>query len=165
MAKQMTIDDRRRIDFLIQMGWTPIQIAEDRGRSKSTIIREIINRSIVCDRGYRCSNRICALFDCCPRIKGYGKDAKRSFNCTPRCFEVCPDFVERTCDRLNSPSHVCNGCKDFKSCPMMKRLYVADGAQANRESLLHDSLSSSRHLRKYHYVSFYKLNGAPAMDL
>ena len=139
MAKQMTIDDRRRIDFLIQLGWTPIQIAEDRGRSKSTIIREIINRSIVCDRGYRCSNRICALFDCCPRIKGYGKDAKRSFNCTPRCFEVCPDFVERTCDRLNSPSHVCNGCKDFKSCPMMKRLYVADGAQANRESLLHDS--------------------------
>ncbi|MBO7166807.1 MAG: helix-turn-helix domain-containing protein, partial [Kiritimatiellae bacterium] len=46
-AKQMTIDDRRRIDFLIQLGWTPIQIAEDRGRSKSTIIREIINRSIV----------------------------------------------------------------------------------------------------------------------
>ena len=139
MAKQMIIEDRKRIDFLIQLGWTPTQIAKDRGRSKSTIIREIVNRSIVCDRGYRCSNRICALFDCCPRIKGYGKDAKRSFNCTPRCFEVCPDFVERTCDKLSTPSHVCNGCKDFKSCPMMKRLYVADGAQANRESLLHDS--------------------------
>ena len=139
MAKQMTIDDRRRIDFLIQLGWTPIQIAEDRGRSKSTVIREIVNRSIMCDRGYRCSNRICALFDRCPRIKGYGRDARRPFNCTPRCFEVCPDFVERTCERLSVPSHVCNGCKDFRSCPMMKRLYVADGAQANRESLLHDS--------------------------
>jgi hypothetical protein len=69
MAKQMTIDDRRRIDFLIQLGWTPTQIAEDRGRSKSTIIREIINRSIVCDRGYKCSNRICALFDRCPPPK------------------------------------------------------------------------------------------------
>ena len=139
MAAQMTSDDRKRIEFLTQLGWTTIQIAKDRGRSKSTIIREIANRSIVCDRGYKCSNRICALFDRCPRIKGYGKDAKRPFNCTPRCFEVCPDFVERTCDRLNTPSHVCNGCKDFKSCPMMKRLYVADGAQANRESLLHDS--------------------------
>ena len=139
MATQMTIDDRKRIEFLAQLGWTTIQIAKDGGRSKSTIIREIANRSIVCDRGYKCSNRICALFGRCPRIKGYGKDAKRSFNCTPRCFEVCPDFVERTCDRLNTPSHVCNGCKDFKSCPMMKRLYVADGAQANRESLLHDS--------------------------
>ena len=139
MATQMTIDDRKRIEFLAQLGWTTIQIAKDRGRSKSTIIREIANRSIVCDRGYKCSNCICALFGRCPRIKGYGKDAKRSFNCTPGCFEVCPDFVERTCDRLNTSSHVCNGCKDFKSCPMMKRLYVADGAQVNRESLLHDS--------------------------
>lgn len=135
----MTIEDRKRIDFLLQLGWTPAQIADDRGRSKSTVLHEIINRSVPCDRGYRCSNRICALFDACPRVKGYGRDAKRSFNCTPRCFEACPDFVERTCGRLDVPSRVCNGCRDFKSCPMMKRLYVADGAQANRESLLHDS--------------------------
>ena len=135
----MTVEDRKRIDFLLQLGWTPAQIAEDRGRSKSTVLHEIINRSVACDRGYRCSNRICALFDRCPRVKGYGRDAKRSFSCTPRCFEVCPDFVERACGRLDVPSRVCNGCRDFKSCPMMKRLYVADGAQANRESLLHDS--------------------------
>ena len=135
----MTIDERKRIDFLLQLRWTPVQIAREMGRSKSTILHEIINRSVACDRGYRCSNRICALFDACPRIKGYGRDAKRSFRCTPRCFEVCPDFVERTCARLDVPSRVCNGCADLKSCPMMKRLYVADGAQANRDSLLRDS--------------------------
>ena len=139
MAKQMTLDERKRIDFLLQLRWTPVQIAREMGRSKTTVIREIINRSVACDRGYRRSNRICALFDSCPRVKGYGRDAKRSFNCTPRCFDVCPDFVERTCDRLDVPSRVCNGCGAFKSCPMMKRVYVADGAQANRESLLHDS--------------------------
>lgn len=125
MARQMTAEDRRRIDFLLQPGWTPVQTAEDRGRSKSTILHETINRSVPCDRGYRRSNRICALFDACPRIKGYGRDAKRSFNCTPRCFEVCPDFVEQRCGRLDVPSRVCNGCRDFKSCPMMKRLCVA----------------------------------------
>ena len=135
----MTIDERKRIDFLLQLRWTPVQIAKEMGRNKTTIIREIINRSVACDRGYRCSNRICALFDSCPRVKGYGRDAKRSFNCTPRCFEVCPDFVERTCVKLDVPSRVCNGCKDLQSCPMMKRVYVADGAQANRESLLRDS--------------------------
>jgi len=59
MAKQMTIDERKRIDFLLQLGWTPVQIAKEMGRSKTTIIREIINRSVACDRGYRCSNRIC----------------------------------------------------------------------------------------------------------
>ena len=47
--------------------------------------------------------------------------------------------MERTCGRLDVPSRVCNGCGDFKSCPMTKRVYVADGAQANRESLLHGS--------------------------
>ena len=98
MARQMTIDERKRIDFLLQLRWTPVQIAKEMGRSKTTIIREIVNRSVSCDRGHRCSNRICALFDRCPRVKGYGRDAKRSFNCTPRCFEVCPDFVERTCE-------------------------------------------------------------------
>ena len=139
MARQMTIDERKRIDFLLQLRWTPVQIAKEMGRSKTTVIREIVNRSVACDRGYRCSNRICALFDRCPRAKGYGRDAKRSFNCTPRCFEVCPDFVERTCERLDVSSRVCNGCEGFRSCPMMKRLYVADGAQANRDSLLHDS--------------------------
>ena len=137
MTTQMKLDERKRLVFFLQLGWTSIQIAKQMGRSKTTIIREIINRSIVCNKGYKCSNRICALFDHCPRIKGYGRDAKRSFRCTPNCVEVCPDFVERTCEKLSVPSHVCNGCENFKSCPMMKRVYVADGAQANRDSLLH----------------------------
>ena len=141
MAKQMTLDERKRIDFLLQLGWTPVQIAKEMGRSKTTIIREIINRSVACDRGYRCSNRICANFDVCSRPKGYGANPNRLFRCTAGCYEVCRDFVERTCERLDVPSRVCNGCGDFKSCPMMKRLYVAEGAQANRESLLHDSRS------------------------
>jgi hypothetical protein len=41
MAKQMTLDERKRIDFLLQLGWTPVQIAKEMGRSKTTIIREI----------------------------------------------------------------------------------------------------------------------------
>lgn len=83
MAKQMTIGERKRIDFLLQLRWTPVQIAREMGRSKTTVIREIINRSVARDRGCRRPNRICAPFDACPRVKGYGRDAKRSFNCTP----------------------------------------------------------------------------------
>ena len=85
----MTIEDRKRIDFLLQLGWTPVQIAREMGRSKSTIIREIVNRSVECDRGYRCSNRICALFDSCTRVKGYGGAPNRLFRCTAGCYEVC----------------------------------------------------------------------------
>ncbi len=85
----MTIEDRKRIDFLLQLGWTPVQIAREMGRSKSTIIREIVNRSVECDKGYRCSNRICALFDSCTRVKGYGGAPNRLFRCTAGCYEVC----------------------------------------------------------------------------
>ena len=63
MAKQMALDERERIDFLLQRGRPPVQIAKEMGRSKTTVIREIINRSVACDRGYRRSNRICANFD------------------------------------------------------------------------------------------------------
>ena len=110
----MTLDERKRIDFLLQLGRTPVQIAKEMGRSKTTIIREIINRSVACDRGYRCSNRICANFDVCSRPKGYGANPDRLFRCTAGCDEVCRDFVERTCERLDVPSRVCNGCRDSR---------------------------------------------------
>ena len=70
MARQMTVEDRKRIDFLLQPGWMPAQIAEDRGRSKSTILHEIINRSVPCDRGCRCSNRISGALRRMPSRKG-----------------------------------------------------------------------------------------------
>ena len=87
MAKQMTIGERKRIDFLLQLRWTPVQIAREMGRSKTAVIRETINRSVACDRGCRRPNRIC---DACPRVKGYGRDAKRSFNCTPPLLRGLP---------------------------------------------------------------------------
>ena len=135
----MNDNDRKRIEFLASSGFTVQEIADDLGRRKSTILRELINRSVESNRNYKCSNRICALFDRCPRVKGYGRDSRRSFSCTPRCFEVCPDFVERKCERLLVPSHVCNGCKDFATCPMMKRVYSAEGAHANYDGILHGS--------------------------
>ena len=135
----MKDNDRKRIEFLVSSGFTVQEIADDLGRKKSTILRELIKRSVESNRNYKCSNRICALFGRCPRVKGYGRDARRSFNCTPRCFEVCPDFVERRCERLLVPSHVCNGCRKFTTCPMMKRVYSAEGAQANYDGVLHDS--------------------------
>ncbi len=49
------------------------------------------------------------------------------------------EFAERRCGRLDTPSHVCNGCDRFRSCPLKKRVYDASGAQANRESLLHEA--------------------------
>lgn len=139
MAKQMTQEDRRRIDHLLAVGMTINDIAADLGRNKTTVLHEIIARAVPCDRGYGCSNTLCAKFESCTRTKGYGGNPKRLFRCTPGCFEACPEFVERTCGRLRVASHVCNGCERLRNCPMHKRVYDANGAEANRQGKLHES--------------------------
>ena len=60
---QMKIADRNRIEFLITLGWPLPKIAADLGRSPSTIRNELLRHRIDSDKGYGCSNRICARFD------------------------------------------------------------------------------------------------------
>ena len=136
---QFTISDRKRIEFLLSVKTPARQIAKDCGRPKSTILREIIGRAVVCERGYGRSNRLCAHFESCSR-RVFSAAGDRSLRKNaPKCFEGCPDFAEAVCGHLAVASHVCNGCGRFRSCALSKRLYVADSAQADRESLLHDS--------------------------
>ena len=136
---QFTIADRKRIEFLLSVKTPVLRIAGDLGRPKSTVLREIIGRAVVCERHYGCSNRLCANFDTCSlRVFSAAGDRSLRKN-APKCFDGCPDFAEAVCGRLAVASHVCNGCERFRACPLSKRLYVADSAQADRESLLHDS--------------------------
>ena len=60
MAKHMNEADRCRTELPLGPRGTVSEIARDRGRPESTIIREILNRQVPCDRGHGCSNRACA---------------------------------------------------------------------------------------------------------
>jgi len=144
MAKHMNEADRRRIELLLGLRWTITEIAKDRGRPESTIAREILNRRIVSTRGYGCTNRICANYDACTLVKGYGLDYKRQRRNSSKCFETCPDFKPVSCDRLGSSPYVCNGCERFHACPLKKRLYVGSSAQANYVGVLKESRSGIR---------------------
>ena len=132
--KHMGIDDRNRLEFLAACGRSANQIAEDRGRSPSAIREEFIRHRIASDRGYGCSNRVCAHFDDCQqRIITAARDALRKN--TPGCFESCPSFREAACHRLTKFPYVCNGCERERSCPLHKKFYIASAAQAAYESL------------------------------
>lgn len=144
MGKHMNENDRTRIELLLGMGRSVSEIARDRGRPDSTILREILNRRIEVMRGYGCSNRLCANFDTCSRIKGYGSDPKRLFRYEQKCYLSCPEFREAVCCKLAYSPYVCNGCERFHSCPMKKRLYIAKSAQANYDGTLKESRSGVR---------------------
>ena len=132
--KHMTLDVRNRFAFLAACGCSANQMAEDSGRSPSSIRDEFLKRRIPSDKGYGCSNRVCAHFDACQlRIITATRDALRKN--TPGCFESCPGFREAVCHRLAKFPYVCNGCERGRACPLHKKFYIASAAQAAYESL------------------------------
>ena len=142
MAKHMDDADRVEIERMLRMGWLVAQIASKLGRPDCTIAREIRNRRIDSNKGVRrTSSATCALYDSCRRTKVCPVDCgmrKLCKNCLC-CVEACADFLPRTCHRLTSSPFVCNGCERERSCPLPKKFYIAGGAQAHYEGLLHES--------------------------
>lgn len=132
---QMKIADRNRIEFLVNLGWSLPRIAADMDRSPSTIRNELLGHRLNSDKGYGCSNRICAHFDECQR-KTYSAhgEVRRKNSCG--CFESCPDFREAVCYRLAKPPFVCNGCEKERVCPLKKKYYIASAAQTSYETTL-----------------------------
>lgn len=132
---QMKIVDRNRIEFLAALGWKLPKIAADLGRSPSTIRNELLEHRIDSDKGYGCTNRLCAHFDECQRktFSAHGEVLRKN---SSGCFESCPDFREATCDRLAKPPFVCNGCERERSCPLKKKFYIASAAQTGYETTL-----------------------------
>ena len=132
---QMKTVDRDRIEFLVSLGWSLPKIAADLGRSPSTIRSELLGHRLDSDKGYGCSNRLCAHFDECLRrtFSAHGEVLRKN---SRGCFESCPDFREATCHRLARPPFVCNGCEYERGCPLKKKFYVATAAQAGYETTL-----------------------------
>ena len=132
---QMKTVDRDRIEFLVSLGWSLPKIAADLGRSPSTIRSELLGHRLDSDKGYGCSNRLCAHFDECRRMtfSAHGEVLRKN---SRGCFESCPDFREATCRRLARPPFVCNGCERERGCPLKKKFYVAAAAQAGYETTL-----------------------------
>jgi len=137
---QMQLIDRERIEFLVSLRWMLPKVASDLGRSPSTIRNELLEHRLGSDKGYGCSNRVCAHFDECRRktYSAHGEVPKKNSHA---CFESCPDFREASCERLAKPPFVCNGCERERRCPLRKKFYIASAAQASHEATLRLSRS------------------------
>jgi len=138
MAKHMGIDDRKRIEFLLDCGKGIAEIARDIGRPESTVSREIQPRRIDSDKRYGCSNRLCSRFDECELKQHTATSAALRKN-APKCFKRCPRFFEAACERRAKAPYACNGCERLPCCPLKRKFYRAAGAQGNYDSLLRNS--------------------------
>ena len=134
----MKLTNRQRLGFLAELGWPMNRIAEDMGWCAQTITDELRNRRVDSDKRYGCSNRLCAHYEEC-RLESYTATGKGLRKNQPKCFETCPDFREEVCHRLARPPFVCNGCAKEHNCPMRKKYYIPEAAQANYEGTLRNS--------------------------
>ena len=139
MAKHMTLDTRKGIAHGLGCGLTFAEMAGMFHRAESTIANEVKNRMIWSNKGYGCTNAVCEHFDACSKVCRTSAGRKIPFKSQRKCFEMCEDYVRRTCPRLGKAPYVCKGCDRQNTCPLRKRFYVADAAQANYRGILSDA--------------------------
>ncbi|MGB4581718.1 MAG: IS30 family transposase [Coriobacteriia bacterium] len=141
--RHLTYDDRCEIQRMLGSNESVSSIARSRGRSVSSITREIVrNRR---DDGYRSTPtsvvRLCTRFRTC-EIKSLCRlcSTRRCANCrTVRCTNICPHFTADVCPRNDHAPFVCNGCASVNGCRRHRYRYDARLAQTLADSRLSES--------------------------
>ena len=146
MAKfsHLNLDDRYKIQNMLDDKFSISSIARQLGKDKSTIYKEILrNRHTVRSgcKGQNYNNCIhrfsCSRSHICRECVS---DRKHSLcrRCK-LCNSFCNDFVRFDCNSLSKPPYVCNGCGQKAFCSVEKMYYKASVADDRYRTSLSDS--------------------------
>ena len=141
----MTESERAAIARGISEGKSFREIAEEIGKSQTTVSREI-RKHLICEKK-GCLGR--TFNDCrkrfrCPADGCGDRGCRRAScaSCSRWCGSSCPEYEKEGCSRLSRPPYVCTGCRDMAKCTLEKRSYSPVIAQKEYRGLL----SSSREM-------------------
>ena len=142
--KHLNLDDRCKIQLMLDNKESFSSIATALGKDPTTISKEIRNhlqyrriggyhlpynncaRRISCQKSHICTE--------CHASKKYTLCRRCSM-----CNAFCRDFEKETCRRLLKPPYVCNGCGKRSVCSLEKRVYNADFAHREYRDILSES--------------------------
>lgn len=127
--KHLTLSDRISIEKALNDGMSRKAIADQLGKDKSTICKEI-KKHTVNEPFTRILHYRTCTYDC-TKIKECG------FNTL--CSSICDKRVPVPCRIKDSSSGVCNGCSKLHSCKLTKKIYVAEEAHTEYRDTLVDS--------------------------
>lgn len=135
----LTDSERLQIEHELHHGISLQQIADKLGKSRTTIMREVLKRRVDSDKGAagRITNRCifrrnCEVYYLCPERR-----CQRKCSACRNCNAVCAKFQEEVCRKLSIPPYVCNGCSEAHKCVLKKKFYFhAVAQQAYRQVLL-----------------------------
>ena len=119
--KQLSLNERKTIEELLDQSTSFTKIAKHIGRDKNTISREVLRNSCAKRTGAvgqpfnNCRNRMsCAQYRLCKNVDC----RKQCCKSCPACFRLCPEFVREGCENLKSVPYVCNGCGSRHKCTL-----------------------------------------------
>lgn len=143
--KHLTISQRLHIEKGLENNESFSLIAKRLEKDPSTISKEVrrhrtehvkrdMKHDIPCANRGQCRMRsLCNNKNCIKLCKAC---TEQDFYCT----KVCPDYLEKSCEKLVKPPYVCNGCIKKSSCLLRKSFYTAKYA----DDCYRDLLVSSR---------------------
>lgn len=133
--KHLSLDDRLIIEREISLGKSFKYIGKLINKDCTTISKEIRNHYKIKNSGgygrvfnnciYRNDCKITALCNNCHQSKN------RLCRYCLSCKNVCSNYKEEICSKLNKPPYVCNNCKSLSHCTLSKHIY--EGAYAFNE--------------------------------
>ena len=138
--KHLTMDERYKIQNMLDARESFSSIAKHIGRDRSTISKEIRNHISFKKSGCigkpfnDCTRRTtCMRYDCakgCTRCKG---------RFCGDCITHCAKYEKEICTRHISKPYVCNGCSKRSRCTLEKRMYSASAAYQEYKLLLRET--------------------------
>ena len=143
--KHFSLEERSVIQDELSSGKSLKAIAEQLGKSPSSISREIRRHIKQKESGSYgrqfndCVNRLsCSLENVCQGA--FPCSRKLCRNCK-KCKDFCSDYRKEICQRLTKAPYVCNGCEKRVKCTLEKSLYKAVSANEEAQLVLRESRS------------------------
>jgi IS30 family transposase len=148
----LTLQQRYKIERMLQQGASIRQIAAEIGVDHSTVSREIKKRRLPSNKTYgiyiinECKLRqSCTVANLCFRNTRQGElpSSMCKHKCSAcrviSCNSFCEKFIPETCDRLINSPGVCNGCNLERKCSLPKYYYISEEADKQYKATLSDS--------------------------
>lgn len=144
-----------KIETMLNECYNATQIAEALDRDASTIQKEIKNFFTIVKVAKDC--KVCGKYEECNKTKicgnnmsiGYCSKCKGCKIAVENCDEYMPVV---TCEKLKGRKKVCNGCRYFKMCTKVKKVYNAKEAWKKHEENKRNSVKKYKSLENKEYM-------------
>ena len=137
--KHLSLEQRKRIKECIVMDVKLIDIARELGVNQSSISREVYRNRFFKENNRGFNSILCINVRDCTITNLCGKNCKnycKNCNFWKKCSDLCPNFIKKSCKRLNRWPYVCNGCDGIKHCRLDFYLYDPKESQEKYENRL-----------------------------